>query len=218
MFFFDASHAVGDKMKIESALEELRKNEKRKFSQAVDAIINLKGLDLRRDNINIVLTLPHKFKEKKVCSFLNSKSSIITTITKADFPKYKDKKAVKNLVKKYDFFIASAPLMPLVASTFGKVLGPTGKMPSPQLGIISAETDDAIKKELEKISSSLKIRIKELSIKSAIGKESMPNEQIIDNFNAFFNAVINALPKKKDNVRKVMLKFTMTKPVKLGEY
>ncbi len=203
-------------MEIKKAIEELRKSEKRKFSQSVDAIVNLKGLDLRRENISLVLNVPHKIKEKRVCAFLNNKSSIITTITKIDFPKYKDKKSVRNLVKKYDFFIASAPLMPSVATTFGKVLGPTGKMPSPQLGVIAAESDDSIKRELEKISSSMKIRVKELSIKASIGNEKMKDEEIIENFQAFYNAVVNALPKKKENVRNVMLKLTMNKPIKLG--
>ena len=70
---------------------------------------------------------------------------------------YKDKKSLKEIVKKYDFFIATAPLMPSVASTFGKVLGPAGKMPSPQLGIILEENDESIKGTLVKISKSIKI-------------------------------------------------------------
>jgi len=203
-------------MDVKTALVELRKNEKRKFSQSIDAIINLKGIDLRRDNINIVLTIPHKLKDKKVCGFLNNKSSLISTITKPDFQKYKDKNALRKLVKKYDFFIAAAPLMPSVATAFGKVLGPAGKMPSPQLGILAIESEEAIEKELEKISKSIKIRVKEPSIKLSIADEKMKDEDIIENFTILYNAVVNALPKKKDNVKNVMLKFTMTKPIKLG--
>jgi len=203
-------------MDVKTALAELRKNEKRKFSQSIDAIINLKGIDLRRDNINIVLTIPHKLKDKKVCGFLNNKSSLISTITKPDFQKYKDKNALRKLVKKYDFFIAAAPLMPSVATAFGKVLGPAGKMPSPQLGILAIESEEAIEKELEKISKSIKIRVKEPSIKLSIADEKMKDEDIIENFTILYNAVVNALPKKKDNVKNVMLKFTMTKPIKLG--
>lgn len=202
-------------MDVKTALAELRKTEKRKFSQSVDAIINLKGIDLRRDNINIVMTIPHKFKDKKVCGFLNNKSSLVPTITKPDFQKYKDKNPLKKLVKRYDFFIAAAPLMPAVATTFGKVLGPTGKMPSPQLGILAIESEDAIKKELEKISKSIKIKVKESSIKLSIADEKMNDEAIIENFTALYNAIVNALPKKKENIKNIMLKFTMTKPIKL---
>ena len=203
-------------MNVKEALAELRKEEKRKFSQSIDAIINLKGLDLRKDNINVVLTIPHKFKDKKVCGFLNAKSSLVPTITKPEFPKYKEKNALKKLVKEYDFFIAAAPLMPLVATTFGKVLGPAGKMPSPQLGVLQVENDEAINSVLSKISSSIKIKVKEASIKLSIGNESMSNEEIMENFNVLYNGVVNALPKKKENVKNVMLKFTMSKPIKIG--
>jgi len=202
-------------MNAKSALEELAKEEKRKFVQSVDLIINLKGIDLRKENINMVVNVPHKLKDKKVCCFLEKKSDLINTITKADFPKYKEKKSLKNLVKEYDFFIAVAPLMPAVATTFGKVLGPAGKMPSPQLGIIQKETQETIKQELDKISKSIKIRVKEASIKTSIGNEKMKQEELIDNIKSTYDGIINALPKKKDNIKSVMIKFTMSKPLKV---
>lgn len=202
-------------MNLKEALEQLRKEEKRKFSQSVDLIINLKSLNLKRENINILATIPFKIKDKKICAFFENKSKLIDTIAKLEFQKYKDKKYLKNLVKKYDFFIASANLMPTVAATFGKVLGPAGKMPSPQLGIMIQETDELIKQTIEKISKSLKIRVKEASIKTSIGNESMKDEEITANITAFYDAVINTLPKKKDNIKNIMLKFTMTKPLRI---
>ena len=167
-------------MELKEALTEIRKNEKRKFSQSVDLIVNLKGVDLRKDNISAIVALPHKTKEKKVCAFLNKKNDIVDTITQPEFAKYKDKKALKELVKKYDFFIASGALMPAVATAFGKILGPAGKMPSPQLGIIMQETDENIKNTLAKINNSLKIRAKEPSIKLSVANESMKDNEIIE--------------------------------------
>src|SRR3989344_4660881 len=120
-------------MELKEALAELRKQKERKFNQTVDLIVNLKGLDFRKTNISAIVPVPHKIKEKTVCAFLNAKSEIVPTITKPEFAKYSDKKLLKNLVKKYDSFIAHAALMPAVATKIGKVLGPTGKMPSPQL-------------------------------------------------------------------------------------
>lgn len=202
-------------MEIKQALEELSKEKKRKFVQTIDLIVNLKGIDLKRENITFIANVPNKIKEKKVCGFLDKKSNLVDTILKADFQKYKDKKILKGLVKKYDFFISAAPLMPSVAATFGKVLGPAGKMPSPQLGIIQHETEEAMKNELSKISKAIKIRVKEASIKISIAKENMKQEEIIENLKAVFNAIINALPKKKDNVRNTLIKLTMSKPIKL---
>lgn len=200
-------------MELKEALQELRKNEKRKFDQTIDLLVSLKGIDLRKDNIAFVSTIPHKFKEKKVCGFLENRNELVKTITKPEFDRYKDKKAIKSLVRDYDFFIASAKLMPSVATSFGKALGPAGKMPSPQLGVLMQETPEAIKSLLERISKSIKVRAKEPAIRVAIGKESMSDEQIIANIRAVFNDLINVLPAKKDNVRKAMIKLTMSKPV-----
>ena len=202
-------------MELKEALAELRKSEKRKFDQTVDLIVNLTGIDLRRDNVNVIAQIPHKIKEKKVCGFLSKKSNLITTITEPEFGRYKDKKPMKDLVKEYDFFIAEAPLMPKVATAFGKVLGPAGKMPSPQLGIVPPGNDAAIKDTVDKISKSIKIRAKEASIKVPVAKESMKDEQIVENIKAVYSAIVNALPTKKENVRNVMLKLTMTKPIKV---
>lgn len=202
-------------MELKQALEELRKDKARKFDQTCEVIVNLKNVDMRRDNISAVLTLPHKFKEKKVCGFLTKKSDLVKTITKPDFAKFNDKNALRELVESFDFFIAHASLMPSVATTFGKALGPAGKMPSPQLGIITQETPETINPLLERIAKSVKIRAKEPSIKIAIGKQSMKDEELIKNFEAISGGVINALPNKKDNVKNLLIKFTMTKPIKV---
>lgn len=202
-------------MNVKEALEEIRKQEKRKFEQSIDIIVNLRGVDVKKDNIAAVVNLPHKVKDKKVCAFLSKKNSAVDTITEPEFVKYKDKKPLKNLVKDYDFFIASAPLMPKVATTFGKVLGPAGKMPSPQLGVLMQENDEAIKVLLEKIAKSVKIRAKEPSIKLIIGKESMEDEKIAQNIDAVYNGIVNALPNKKENLKNVMIKKTMGKPLKV---
>ncbi len=202
-------------MELKQAIQELRKTEKRKFDQSIDLIINLKDIDVKKDNISTIATLPHKVRDKKVCAFLTKKSELVSTVTQLDFVKYKEKKDLKRLVKEYDFFIASAKLMPSVATTFGKVLGPTGKMPSPQLGVLMQEDDVTIKQLLSRIETSVKIRVKEPSVKISVGKESMKDEEIIANIQAMYNSLIAALPIKKDNVRSVLVKLTMGKPVKV---
>ena len=110
-------------MELRQALAELRKLEKKKFDQSIDLLVSLKGIDPKKDNIATIANVPNKIKEKKICGFLTKKTELVRTITNLDFPKYREKKALKNLIKEYDFFIAAAPLMPAVASTFGKILG-----------------------------------------------------------------------------------------------
>lgn len=202
-------------MEVKQALAELRKSEKRKFEQTIDLIINLKGIDMKRDNVSTVVSFPHTIKQKKICGFFTKKNEIVDVIPQNEFQLYKDKKALKKLVKKYDFFVAVAPLMPAVATTFGKVLGPAGKMPTPQLGIVMQENDKAIKEMVERISKSVRIRMKEASIKISVGREGMKDEEIIANIMSAYNVIVAVLPTKKENVKSVLLKFTMSKPIKL---
>jgi large subunit ribosomal protein L1 len=202
-------------MELKEAIKELRKNEKKNFDQSIDLIVNLKGIDTKRETISTVVPIPHKIKDKKVCGFLSEKSDLVKTITLPEFSIYKEKKELKPLVKNYDFFIAGAKLMPSVATTFGKVLGPTGKMPSPQLGVLMTEDSNSIKQLLAKIEKSIKIRLKEPSAKISIGKESMKDEEIIENVEAVYNGLVNVLPTKKENVKSILIKMTMTKPIKV---
>ena len=146
---------------------------------------------------------------------MDSKNKNIETITLEEFKKYKDKKELKKIVDKFDFFIAQASLMPKVATTFGRALGPVGKMPSPQLGIILNADDKTINETVEKINNSIKIKTKETSIKLPIGKQSMEDSKIIENIMSVYDAVLKVLPKNKENIKNVEVKFTMTKPRKI---
>jgi len=201
---------------LKKALEELRKNKERKFNQTVDLIVNLQKFDIKRNSLNIFTQVPHKIKNLRVCGFLEAKNNNVETILESEFKKYADKKKIKKLAKQFDFFIAQASLMPKVATTFGKNLGPLGKMPSPQLGIVTNTDERIIKELLEKINKSVKLRTKEPSIKIAVGKQSMPDEHIIDNITTIYNSLLKSLPRQKENIRNLGIKFTMTKPQKIA--
>jgi len=111
------------KNELKKSLEELRKTEKRKFVQTIDLIINLQKFDIKKNSLNLFVPIPHKIKDKKVCAFLESKNKNIETITKEEFKKYSDKKELKKLTKKFDFFISQASLMPTVVTNFVRMLG-----------------------------------------------------------------------------------------------
>lgn len=205
-----------EKQEIIKAIEQLRNKEKRNFEQTVDLIINLKKFDIKKNSLNLFVNLPHKIKDKRICAFLDKKSDVVDSVTKSEFDKYKNKKQAKKLGKSYEFFISKASLMPQVASIFGRFLGQGGKMPSPQLGIISEEDDNKIKVLIEKINKTTRVKTKEPSIKILVGKESMKDEGIAENILSIYNAVAEALPNKKENIKNVMIKLTMSNPVKLS--
>jgi len=200
---------------LKKALIELRKGKERKFDQTVDLIVNLQKFDLKKTPINLFVTVPHKIKDKKIGAFLESKNANVETIMGSDFKKYSDKKLLKKLVNNYDYFIAQASLMPKVAATFGRVLGPAGKMPSPQLGIIMNADDKAITELKTKINNSVKLKVKESSVKLAIGKQSMEDKDIIDNVMTVYNNLVKVLPRNLENIKNVEIKFTMSKPQKI---
>lgn len=204
------------KKELEKALQELRKGKERKFDQTVDLVINLKKFDLKKSQVNLFINMPHKIKDKKICGFFETKQKGVETITPEQFKKYSDKKELKKLIKKFDFFIAQGSVMPKVATTFGRVLGPAGKMPSPQLGIVMNVSEKEIEDLKKRINNTLKVKVKESSIKLAVGKQSMPDKEVIENILSVYNYVVKALPKDKENIKNIKLKFTMTKPIKIN--
>ncbi|MFA5953811.1 MAG: hypothetical protein WC812_04420 [Candidatus Pacearchaeota archaeon] len=200
---------------LTKALEELKKSKERKFNQTVDLVINLQKFDVKKTPLNLFIKVPYKIKEKKIAAFLESKNNNVDTITADDFKKYSDKKELKKIAKKYDFFISQGSLMPKVATVFGKVLGPSGKMPSPQLGIILNADEKSINEIKEKVNNSVKIKIKEPSIKLAIGKQNMKTQEIVENATTVYKEILKNLPREKENIKNLEIKFTMTKPIKI---
>jgi large subunit ribosomal protein L1 len=205
------------KEKFLNSLEELRKKApKRNFTQSVDLIINLKDFDTRKDSLNTFAQLPFPPSEKRICAFIERPNKAFDfCITKLDFDKWNDKKEIKRLARDYDFFASIPQLMSLVATKFGRILGPLGKMPSPQLGLITSQDELSMQELAEKMRKIVRIKAKEPSVKIMIGKENMENEKIAQNAEIVYNAAVNALPRKKENIKSVMIKLTMSKPVKL---
>ena len=203
-------------VQLKKALTELRAAKERKFDQTVDLIVNLQKFDIKKSNVNIFVNVPHKIKDKKIAGFLEVKNKNIETITPDEFKKYTGKAQLKSLVNNHDFFIAQASLMPSVATSFGRTLGPSGKMPSPQLGIILNADEKTLNELKTKINTSVKIKIKEPSIKIPIGKQSMKDEDIIENILTVYNTLLKTLPRNKENIKNIEIKFTMTKPYKIS--
>jgi len=197
------------------AVKKLREENKkeRKFDQTVDLIVNLKDFDVRKQAFNVFASVPHKIKDKKIAGFFEKDSSLVHSIKKDNFANYKEKKDVRKLVKGYDFFIANAKLMPAVATSFGRALGPVGKMPSPQLGIMPNEEEATVKGIIDRVNKSVRIIVKQPSIKAGVAKSGLDDQKISENLFAVYTKILETLPKGIDNIKNVKIKFTMGKPV-----
>jgi len=206
-----------EEKKFLTAIKEIRKyTKKRNFDQSVDLIVNLKNFNVKREGFNLLVTLPNKVKDKKILGFLEKDSNIIESIKKEDFANFKEKKDIKRLIKNYDFFISNMKLMPLIATKFGRIFGPAGKMPSPQLGILSIENEENIMELIKKINLTIKIRVKEPSIKISIGKESLTDKQIVENVLKVYHKILENLSKKQENIKNIKIKLTMGKPSQIN--
>ncbi len=205
-----------------TALGEIRKPEaKREFSQSVELIVKLREIDLKKpeNRLNESVELPNSLdKETKICVIA---SGDLATRAKAgqadlvlareDLDKLgKDKKATRKLVTEYDYFIAEAPLMPLVGKTIGPILGPRGKMPTPVPP--NAPIDQIVNSHRKLI----RVRVRDQPVvQCRIGTEKMPDEKIAENALAVFSRVEAKLERGGKNIRQVLVKTTMGKPVKV---
>ena len=207
-------------------LSELRKiSKKRKFSQSIDLIINLKDIDLKKEKVESFATLPYAPKKSNIAILVTAnnkkqaKEEFDLVITKEEFSKYaQDKKLLKKIAKENKFFVAQADLMTHVATSFGKVLGPRGKMPSPKAGCVVPPNIQALKSISEKLRKTMKIEAKGgKMIKLSIGKEDMKDEEILANIKAVYNNLMNTLPKEKNNIKNILVKLTMGPALKIGD-
>jgi len=205
-----------------TALGGLRKPEsKREFSQSVELIVKLREIDLKKpeNRISESVELPNSLdKETKVCVIASGDLATRAKAGEADLVLArddldrlgKDKKASRKLVSEYDFFIAEAPLMPLVGKTIGPVLGPRGKMPTPVPP--NAPIDQIIKSHRKLV----RVRVRDQPVvQCRIGTEKMPDDKIAENAQAVFSRIEAKLERGSKNIGQVLVKTTMGEPVKV---
>jgi len=193
-----------EKKEFKTALDFLKSSsEKRKFVQSIDLIINLKNLDLKQPDqqvdsfIQVPFSRGKKVKIACLCGpelAANAKENCDLVITTDDFPRYQaDKKLVKKLVAEYDFFIAQVNIMADVAKTFGRILGPKGKMPNPKAGGVVPPTAN-LKPVVEKFSKTIRVMAKnQLCVKTRVGKEDQKDEEVVDNAFSIFDTILKSL-------------------------
>lgn len=200
--------------KILSAIKELKeKSKKRNFLQTFDLIINLKEFDVKKpeNKFSEDFVLPYgKGKESKVVIFSDMiKTDKCEVLGTEEIQRLaKNKRAAKNLVKKTDFFLAEPKLMPLIGKVLGIYLGPSGKIPK----VITGNVDSLI----ENYKKSIRIRVKDSPvIQCSVGNEKMKDEEIAKNIESILKFLETKLPKGKYNIREILLKLTMGKPIKI---
>jgi large subunit ribosomal protein L1 len=190
----------------------------RKFTQAVELIINFKDIDVKKGfALNEIVQLPKTSSPATVCVMATGdmsqkakQANADAVIGTAELEKFAtNKRESRKFINKYDFFLADTKVMPLVGKTLGQFLGPRGKMPTP------VPFDAPIESFLQRFRSSIKLRTRaSLSISCKIGDESMDDTDLAINAHTVISAIEKKLPNGEKNIKKIMIKTTMGKPVK----
>lgn len=199
---------------ILKAIKELKeKSKKRNFSQTFDLIIVLKEIDLKKpeNRFSEDVVLPRgRGKPANIVVFSDTLKNLdCKTIGSGEVEKLpKEKRDVKKLVSKTQFFLAEAPLMPVVGKALGQFLAPRGKMPK----IITGDAAHVVKN----LKNSVRIKIKDAPvIQCLVGSEDMSDEDVVENVEAVLEFLNTKLPKGKHNIGEVLIKLTMSEPVKV---
>ena len=210
-------------MITEAQLVEMIKTAKgeskeRKFKQSLEIIITFKDIDVKKGfAINEVVQLPKTSSPAAVCVMATGDMSVKAKAANADavigtedLDKFAaNKRESRKFINKYDFFLADTKIMPVVGKVLGQLLGPRGKMPVP------VPYDAPIESFLQRFRSSIKVRVRgSLSLSCKIGDESMDDADLAVNAHAVVSAVEKKLPNGEKNIKRIMVKSTMGKPVK----
>ena len=213
-------------LKMKSILDAVKeakdKSKKRNFAQSLELAISLQDVDPKKagNRIQELIELPHPAgKESKICVIASGEMALKAkraganlVIGRGDLEALMgDKKKQKELAKTYDFFIAEAPLMPLVGKSLGATLGPKGKMPTPVPP--TANIADRIEKHRKMVL--LRMRGQPV-LQCRVGNEDMADEEIAENVQTIVRRIEGKLKRGIKNVRSIHLKTAMGTPVKVA--
>jgi len=205
-----------------NAVEEMKKNSpKRKFKQAIELVIRLKDIDLKKQESKIseTIVLPNPLeKPVKVCFIATGDLAVRAKKGGADLVLGRDeldalgreKKEARKVARGYDQFVSEAPLMPLVGKTLGPVLGPRGKMPVP------VPPNVVVEDVLARQRRTVRVRVRDQPvIQCRVGTEDMASEKIVENVQAVVTAIEGKLERGLGNVGSIIVKAAMGSPIKV---
>ena len=204
------SYAAGETFKMNG--EEV-KGKKRNFTETIEIQITLKNYDPQRDKrFSGTFRLPSIPRPNlKACMLGNAAHCEqadrigIDHMSVDDLKKLnKNKKLVKKLAKKYDFFLASDNMIKQIPRLLGPGLTKAGKFPT-----LLASGED-MQEKIDEVKSTIKFQMKKvMCLNVAIGNVSMDKQQIVANTQLAANFLASLLKKQWQNIGQIYIKSTM---------
>jgi len=212
---------ITDAQLVDLVKEAKAAPKERKFKESIELIITFKDIDVKKGfALNEVIQLPKTSSPATVCIIATGDMNQKAKAAKADsvigteeLEKFgTNKRESRKFINKYDFFLADTKVMPTVGKTLGQLLGPRGKMPTP------VPFDASIEAFLTRFRSCIKVRSRaSLSLSAKIGDVTMEDADLAINALAVLNAIEKKLPNGEKNMKKILIKTTMGKPVKQAQ-
>ena len=197
-----------------------KESKERKFPESFESVVTFKDVDPKKTDLNINETvyLPHPGSHRSTICFIGSGDLLLRaknagvegTLEPSQLENFAgNKKEAKKLARQYDFFLADTSLMPRIGKILGTSLGPKGKIPTP------VPPNAPIEAMITRTRTAVRVRSRAtLAVAAKVGDRKLSDADVADNILAMVQAVQKKLPNGERNIRAVIVKTTMGKPVK----
>jgi len=204
------AHAAGETYK--KGAEEV-KGKKRNFTETIEIQITLKNYDPQRDKrFSGTFRLPEVPRPKLKCCVLGNAAHCeqadrigVDHMSVEDLKKLnKNKKLVKKLAKRYDFFLASDNMIKQIPRLLGPGLTKAGKFPTLLAG------GEDMQEKIDEVKSTIKFQMKKVMCLSvAVANVEMEKQAITVNVQLAANFLASLLKKQWQNIGQMYIKSTM---------
>eukprot|EP00538_Stauroneis_constricta_P007004 CAMPEP_0119550112 /NCGR_PEP_ID=MMETSP1352-20130426/3702_1 /TAXON_ID=265584 /ORGANISM="Stauroneis constricta, Strain CCMP1120" /LENGTH=229 /DNA_ID=CAMNT_0007595869 /DNA_START=80 /DNA_END=769 /DNA_ORIENTATION=- len=192
---------------------------KRNFTETIEAQITLKNYDPVRDKrFSGTFKLPSVPRPNLKCCMLGNAAHCeqadrigVDHMSVEDLKKLnKNKKLVKKLAKRYDFFVASDNMIKQIPRLLGPGLTKAGKFPT-----LLASGDD-MQGKIDEIKATIKFQMKKvMCLNVAVGNVTMDHKQVVVNTQLAANFLASLLKKQWQNIGQIYIKSTMGPPIQI---
>uniref|UniRef100_A0A7R9Z6N7 Ribosomal protein n=1 Tax=Pseudictyota dubia TaxID=2749911 RepID=A0A7R9Z6N7_9STRA len=189
------------------------KGKKRNFVETIECQITLKNYDPQRDKrFSGTFRLPTVPRPNLKCCMLGNAAHCeqadrigVDHMSVEDLKKLnKNKKLVKKLAKRYDFFLASDNMIKQIPRLLGPGLTKAGKFPT----LLSGSDD--MQEKIDEVKSTIKFQMKKvMCLNVAVANVDMDKQQIIVNIQLAANFLASLLKKQWQNIGQMYIKSTM---------
>ncbi len=192
--------------------EEL-KGKKRNFVETIEMQVTLKNYDPQREKrFSGTFKLPTVPRPNLKCCVLGNAAHCeqadrigVDHMSVEDLKKLnKNKKLVKKLAKKYDFFLASNNMIKQIPRLLGPGLTKAGKFPT-----LLAPSDD-MQEKIDEVRSTIKFQMKKvMCLNVAVGNVTMTKQENTVNVQLAANFLASLLKKQWQNIGVIYIKSSM---------